>query len=249
MFFGKREKQTLEEILSVCRKNQRFPGQVKDRMNTLESAVGSRMEALDERMQSRVDALEERMQSRMDALEESAGIRIGALEKAAGKHDIVQEDLSDTLAELREQQEASLRELRGVTESLCRERMQREQEREENLLSLVMEYERNLLSIERLLADNAQWTKQFEMIRRSISQKGLAAGIVLLGKEGELVDYDLYEVEDVRETSDPGLDRCVAQVYETGYQYHGRIQKARVSAWKYTLSPDQPQEKGSLWIG
>ena len=165
-------------------------------------------------------------------LMESAGDRIEALEKAAGKHDVVLEDLSDTLAELREQETDVLAQLHEELDLLREERLQAEQKDREKLMTLLMEYENHLLSIEFLLSENEEWKKQFALIHQKLKQKSLAAGVVLLGEEGEPVDYEVHEVIDVRKTDRMERDHRVAQVYERGCQYHGMIRKARVSVWK-----------------
>lgn len=165
-------------------------------------------------------------------LMEETGNRIDALEKTAGKHDVVLEDLSDTLSELREQEENALESLHREVAALREERLGMEQDQEEKLLELLMEYENHLLMLEALLSDKEGWKEQFVKIHERIRQKCLPAGVTILGEAGEPVDYGLHEVIDVRKTSDPELDRHVAQVYERGILYKGHIRKARISAWK-----------------
>ncbi len=169
-----------------------------------------------------------------ELLEKTEG-RLDELEKAAGKHDIVLEDLSDTLAEFRAQEEETIQALHRELEAARAERLRREQADEEGLLLLLEEYEKQLRNLEALLGENEEWRKQFEAIRSRIRQRCVSAGITLLGVTGEPVNYELHEVLDVRETTDPELDKCIAQVYEGGYIYRDHIKKARVSAWKGTV--------------
>lgn len=158
--------------------------------------------------------------------------RLEALEKKTGVHDVVLEDLSDSLFELREQESETVSDLKEELKVLRDQSQETGRRREEELLSLLMDYQKQFDHLEALLSEDEDWKRQFSLIREKLERSSLKAGITLLGKAGDAVDYELHEVLDIRETSDPGLDRRIAQVYETGYACGGRIRKARVSAYR-----------------
>lgn len=159
-----------------------------------------------------------------------------ALEKlceSTGKHDIAIEDFLDVLTELKDGEESTLKGLSGELEKQRNYFQRMREEKDTRLPLLLASYRTQFLNMKALLSDDTEWIKQLEIIESKLDQEGLQAGFVSVGRQGEAVNYDLHEVIGVQETDDPLLDKCVAQVYETGCQCGDFVKKARVAAYKF----------------
>ncbi|MDO5701827.1 MAG: nucleotide exchange factor GrpE [Lachnospiraceae bacterium] len=160
------------------------------------------------------------------------GKTLEGLVKSSGVHDVVIEDLSDSLADLKDQEAETVNALSNELTELRDSRAEESSGREEKLLWLVMEYHNQMSHIGALLSEDDKWNQQLGMIEAILQQKCVEAGVALIGHVGEPVNFSLHEVIDVRETDDPHYDKCIAQVYETGFMYQGSIRKARVAVYR-----------------
>lgn len=164
---------------------------------------------------------------------EKLAAQVEQMSRNIQKHDVDLEDALDLISEIREQeseaQEKLLQELAAVRKD---DRMQQEAEAEK-LLRLIGCYHEQFRHLSLLLSDQPQWSRQIALIEEKLREDQELAGVRILGKAGEKVDYDLHEVIDVRTTENPDLDKCIAEVYEAGYIQNSRIKRARVAAYRY----------------
>lgn len=69
-------------------------------------------------------------------------------------------------------------------------------------------------------------TGQLEQLRQK-------CGISIIGQCGDTVNYDLHEVIEAVDTTNPAQDKTIAGIYRCGYIYKGVIKKkAQVSAYR-----------------
>jgi molecular chaperone GrpE (heat shock protein) len=237
MFFGRKERAELsglKEGIADIREQLSTYGRMLEgvcsALDAGEEQAGQKDESLAKVLSSMENTITS-MESAKTSMESVKNSMESAV-KSIGVHDVVVEDLSDSLAELRDQEAETVRTLSGELSALRESGEEASRKREDRLLTLLMEYRNQMGHIETLLSEDESWEQQFYTINNLLSQRCAEAGVTLLGQVGEAVNYSLHEVVDVRDTGDARLDRCIAQVYETGYAWQGRIRKARVAAYR-----------------
>lgn len=167
---------------------------------------------------------------RLDAVEKSAG----SVEKQVKRQSEAVEDLID--------------ELQGKDAAIVDygERLQEKQKREEALVLLICDLQRQLSMLEERvcqepMADEARreaWQKQFGLMREQLAVREKLCAVEEAGAEGEHVDYRIHEVIRVLDTDEESRAGTVARVHSRGLVYEGKvIMKAEVDAFKCEKKP------------
>ena len=122
---------------------------------------------------------------------------------------------------------------RKEEEDSARERFREYVKDEQHLLELFEAYQEQFWNLKRFAEGKDEaWVAQVAMMEKSLEHYRQMCGISIIGECGVEVDYGLHEVIDVVETAEPGQERRVAQIYQCGYLYKGRVKrKARVAAY------------------
>ncbi|GEM_PF-3978577 len=194
----------------------------KEREEKRAAALWDSMQEVKElaaRLEGLVQAGSEHAEEAMKELRETSGRQaavLGDMQKAIGRHDMAQEEMLDEWDELREQIRSSDR-----------------QPEVDALLGLCGRYEEGLHLLRQAFSGNKDWEDQMALLDASLSSARLRAGLVVTGKAGEMVDYDLHEVISVTETDQPEKNGTVETTFAPGYVYQGKVKKkARVGAYR-----------------
>lgn len=122
-----------------------------------------------------------------------------------------------------------------------RQRVQEAGEREEHLLALVGCFQEQLHLLHQQIVMEFQendskasaWEKQFEIAEDCLKRRMRSCALEEVGHEMEVLDFDYHEVLKVIDTVDDGIESRVAEVFNPGYIYCGKvIKKAQVAAYR-----------------
>ena len=178
------------------------------------------------RIEKRFEILEEKFQkqetSATDKQLEEMCQQIGGLKTAVQKHDMAIEDLLEEWEE------------KSSDEEDIKKRFRQSEQTEQELLGLFEAYYDQFFSLKRFAqTDNGALASQIELMEKTLEQVRQKCGINMVGEHGEAVDYELHEVVEAIDTTNPNQDKTVAEIYRQGYIYKGTIRKkAQVSAYR-----------------
>lgn len=122
-----------------------------------------------------------------------------------------------------------------------KEALQRGNERETALLSLICCYQEQMHLLQQQVMSELEddkdkkiaWKNQFEIVSDCIRREMRACAMEETGREGETVDFAVHEVLSASDTEDPMLEGRVAKVFSPGCVYCGKtVKKARVAAYR-----------------
>lgn len=122
-----------------------------------------------------------------------------------------------------------------------KEALQRGNEREAALLSLICCYQEQMHLLQQQVMSELEddkdkkiaWKNQFEIVSDCIRREMRACAMEETGREGETVDFAVHEVLSASDTEDPMLESRVAKVFSPGCVYCGKtVKKARVAAYR-----------------
>ncbi len=185
--------------------------------------------AILQQTERRLGDLKEQLKQQNEAQERySAAFReefqqgIEKLRKDISRQDMAIEDLLDAWEQSREDasEAAAIRKEAGRTE--------------ENLLQLIEAYQQAFESIQGYAESNdANLQSQLGLMEDKLQQYRGPCGIALIKGCGQPVNYAAQEIIEVKDTEDATLDGAVAQVYQSGYYYQGKVRKkAKVSVYR-----------------
>jgi len=172
-------------------------------------------------LDNKFDSLEQNIITENENLKE-INQQISTLTSSVHKHDMAIEDLLDEWEEKRSDE--------CSTQKLLKESGQNEQQ----LLELFEAYQEQFWNLKRFAdTKDEAWAAQMTLMEKKLEHCRQLCGISIIGESGIEVDYNLHEVIEAVDTSNPGQDKIIADVYHCGYIYKGRVQKkAAVSAYR-----------------
>ncbi len=158
-------------------------------------------------------------------LDTSLNKNISQLHTDVQKHNMAIEDLLDEWDE-KKSDEASVR--KSIQES---------EHTEQQLLQLFETYQEQFWNLKHFTAskDNS-WTAQIALMEETLEHCRQSCQISMIQEYGIKVNYELHEVIEAIDTTDPALDKIIADVYRCGYLYKGTVRKkAQVSAYRLSI--------------
>lgn len=145
---------------------------------------------------------------------------------------------------------AALRALRSLEAAQERAQKQVKREADEAKGKLVMELLPVLDNLDRTIAaarehgGDPAMLEGVRMVRAQLEGVLIKYGVEKVDAQGQKFDPSLHEAVGVQPVNDPRANGMVAQQYEAGYAYAGRLLRpAKVMVAKY----QQPQPRGSFW--
>ncbi len=152
---------------------------------------------------------------------EDLGQNIGKLQAGVHKHDMAIEDLLEEWEE------------RHSAEEEAKEQLRTFQKESTAFLELFGAYQEQFWNLKRFAEEKDEtWAKQIALMEQNLERYRQLCGITVIGSGGARIDYDLHEVMETVKTTDPALDKTVADIYSCGYIYKGIVKKkAQVAAY------------------
>ena len=134
------------------------------------------------------------------------------------RHDMALEDFLELLEETKEDTE----------------HIKKQEEERESLLGLITVYQEHFWNMRRYARINDdRWYQQLLLVAQKMQEQMHSCGIAVIEEEGGMVNYELHEAIEVKDTDDINKDRMIAAVYRPGYLYQGKVrQKASVSVYR-----------------
>lgn len=153
--------------------------------------------------------------------------RINQIQADVHKHDMALEDLLDEWAE-KKSDEDNINTL--LQESIQAEKL---------LLELFEAYQEQFWNLKHYAASkDSSWAAQVLCMEKNLEHCQRSCAISLIQECGVSVDYDLHEIIEAVDTTDPTLDKTIAEIYRCGYLYKGKVRKkAQAAAYRLTGSP------------
>lgn len=140
------------------------------------------------------------------------------------KHDMAIEDLLDEWAEKKSDED-------DVTA-----RLQEAAQTEKLLLELFEAYQEQFWNLKHYAASKDEaLTAQVALMEKNLEHYRRSCAISMIQDCGVSVDYDLHDVIEAVDTTDPALDKTIAEIYRCGYLYKGKVRK-KAQAAAYRLS-------------
>ena len=158
------------------------------------------------------------------------------LKKAVNRHDMAVADMLDSWEEWQDKLQQTLEEFRDSPVNELTERLQGAQAREKALLDLLLSFYDQLFALSKAASSTGDeaWIRQFRMTDSKLSELMKKAGIEAMGWPGEPFDYDTMDAIHVLDTDRREKDMTIAEQYQCGYRYHGKIiRKGVVSVYQY----------------
>lgn len=153
--------------------------------------------------------------------------QLNQLQTDVHKHDMAIEDLLDEWDEKKSDEESvKTRELEAVqTEKL--------------LLSLFEAYQEQFWNLKHYAASkDGTWASQLALMEINLEHFRRTCAISMIQECGVSVDYDLHEIIEAIDTTDPALDKTIADIYRCGYLYKGKVRKkAQAAAYRFSPAP------------
>ena len=171
------------------------------------------------------------------ALQQTAGRleqQLGQLQSDVHKHDMAIENLLDEWEEKKSDEES------------VKARQQESDQTEQLLLGLFEAYQEQFWNLKHYAASkDGSWAAQIALMEINLEHYRRTCAISLIQDCGVGVDYDLHEVIEAIDTTDPSLDKTIADIYRCGYLYKGKVRKkARAAAYRFTPAAPDSQENG-----
>ncbi len=166
-------------------------------------------------------------QQLQNALNQTAGHmeqQLNQLHADVHKHDMAIENLLDEWEEKKSDEES------------VKARQQESDQTEQLLLGLFEAYQEQFWNLKHYAASkDGNWAAQIALMEINLEHYRRTCAISLIQECGVSVDYDLHEVIEAVDTTDPALDKTIADIYRCGYLYKGKVRKkARAAAYRYT---------------
>lgn len=209
------------------RKNQQdLFHQLEDRLTALSqdtAAVNQRLEILNDLNQSFHEFKNHTFQT-VSQLENSMNQNFSQLHSDVHKHDMAIEDLLDEWAEKKSDED-------DVTA-----RLQESAHTEKLLLELFEAYQEQFWNLKHYaVSKDEALTAQVALMEKNLEHYRRSCAISIIQECGVSVDYDLHDVIEAVDTTDPALDKTIAEIYRCGYLYKGKVRK-KAQAAAYRLS-------------
>lgn len=194
--------------------------------------INQRLKGLEENLQSGQHGEEENLQSGLKREEENRpdgqkelSEKLRNLEEAVVRlqtdlkhHNMSIEDMLESWEDFQDRNKEQMEKL----------------DRQDQLLNLCFVYEQQLHNIHHMAADDPAWARQLDLVEMQLKPARIKAGLQVIGKAEEAVDYSLHEVISVQETEEPEKNGLIESVYEPGFCWQGNIlKKARVGAYRF----------------
>lgn len=197
--------------------------ETRQQISQLSGELSGQASRLSESLNGQMSSLSEELNQRMSRLSEELNGQMSLLVQSAKKQQMAVENLADEWADYREEENLSLE----------RERIAGKQE--QNFLELYENYQEQMDSLGMFLKrEDDRMASQFGLIEEKLEKSRILCGISLISGQGGKVDYDLHEIVKVIGTGDGALDERVAEVYSSGYSYHGTVKKkAKVAVYRW----------------
>lgn len=111
-----------------------------------------------------------------------------------------------------------------------RKQKQEAKKEQEKLLGVCSAYQEQLWSMQRYAKEHDDfWYQQLLLMEKVMEESMIVSGITLITKTDCVVNYELHEVIEIRETEEPHKDKVVADIVRPGYCYKGEVRrKAKV---------------------
>lgn len=145
---------------------------------------------------------------------------------------------------------AALRALRSLEAAQERAQKQIQRETDEAKGKLVMELLPVIDNLDRTIAAAREHGRDpamlegVRMVRSQLEGVLLRYGVEKVDANGQMFDPSLHEAVGLQPVNDPRANGMVAQQYEPGYRFAGRLLRpAKVMVAKY----QQPQPRGTYW--
>lgn len=165
----------------------------------------------------------------------TASEKLSALAAAANRHDMAIADMLDTWEEWREGQKQESDALRRALADAARQEARESAAREHALLELALACQDQFFALRRLAARTGDraWGRQLDLMEEKLSASRLCAGLEMVGRKGEPVNYALHEVLGVAEAAKAEQAMRVADIVSPGYAYRGQVvRKAGITAFQ-----------------
>lgn len=167
-----------------------------------------------------MDEMETRINNQLDQIE----AHCSRLQTDVHKHDMAIEDLLDEWA------------VKKSDEDSIRTQLDEARQTEQQLLELFEAYLEQFWNLRHYAASkDASWASQITLMEKNLKHYQHSCAISLIQERGVSVDYDLHEIIDVTDTTDPALDKTIAEIYRCGYLYKGKVRKkAQAAAYRFS---------------
>ncbi len=158
------------------------------------------------------------------------------LKKTVDKHDMAVVDMLDSWEEWQDKLQQTLEDFRDSPLNELTERLQCAQDQEKALLDLLVSFYDQLFALSKAAnsAGDEAWIRQFRMTDSKLSDLMNKTGIEVMGGTNKPFDYDTMEAIHVLDTDRLEKDMTIAEQYQCGYRYHGKIiRKGVVAVYRY----------------
>lgn len=187
------------------------------------AAVNQKLELLND-LNRNFDQFQCHTSQMTSQLENSINQKLNQLHSDVHKHDMAIEDLLDEWAEKKSDEE-------DVTA-----RLQEAAQTEKLLLELFEAYQEQFWNLKHYAASRDEaLTAQVALMEKNLEHYRRSCAISMIQDCGVSVDYDLHDVIEAVDTTDPALDKTIAEIYRCGYLYKGKVRK-KAQAAAYRLS-------------
>lgn len=187
------------------------------------AAVNQKLELLND-LHRNFDQFQCHTSQTTSQLENSINQKLNQLHSDVHKHDMAIEDLLDEWAEKKSDEE-------DVTA-----RLQEAAQTEKLLLELFEAYQEQFWNLKHYAASRDEaLTAQVALMEKNLEHYRHSCAISMIQDCGVSVDYDLHDVIEAVDTTNPALDKTIAEIYRCGYLYKGKVRK-KAQAAAYRLS-------------
>ncbi len=180
------------------------------------------MQQLDTTLHQHLDRFDLRLGQHVDETE--AYFR--QLHSDVHKHDMAIEDLLDEWAE------------KKSDEDDIQTRLQEADRTEQLLLALFEAYQEQFWNLKHYaVSKDESWAMQISLMEKNLEQYRQNCSIRVIQECGVSVDYNLYDIIEAIDTTDPALDKTIAEIYRCGYVYKGKVRrKAQAGAYRFAAA-------------
>ncbi|MBQ9009673.1 MAG: nucleotide exchange factor GrpE [Clostridia bacterium] len=161
--------------------------------------------------------------------------QLKSLTTSISRHNMAIEDLIESLEETNEDQQSLVDDVKDLLKRQKDFRLASLEDENDALLALALSYQDQLSLLEGAAQSDPVWGHQFELVRQKMTAPLENAGLFVVDEANVPVNYDLHEVIERVDTTDPALHFCVAEVYTPGYVFNNKVlRKAKISAYALT---------------
>ncbi len=161
--------------------------------------------------------------------------QLSVLSRNISRHDMTIEDMVDSWGEQLDQQKAFFAGLESSQMENLKNQMKQGSDTQEQLLKLVMGYQNQFFAFRKAAAEDESWERQLRLADEKLAGIRTLCGFETVEERNVPVNYDIHQVIEAVPTPDEEKDKQVAEVYQCGYVFQGRVlQKAAVAAYRYT---------------